>query len=69
MNNMLAIAVGRRIVKVRKLKNLSQDRLAILAKIDRSYIGRIERGEVNITLEKLYKIAETLGCDAKDLLP
>ncbi|EMK6889302.1 MULTISPECIES: helix-turn-helix domain-containing protein [Vibrio] len=69
MNNMLAIAVGRRIVKVRKSKNLSQDRLAILAKIDRSYIGRIERGEVNITLEKLYKIAETLGCDPKELLP
>ncbi len=66
---MLAIAVGRRIAKVRKAKNLSQDKLAILAKIDRSYIGRIERGEVNITLEKLYKIAETLGCDPKVLLP
>ncbi|TOO98368.1 transcriptional regulator, partial [Vibrio parahaemolyticus] len=61
MNKMLAIAVGRRIVKVRKARSLSQDKLAILAKVDRSYIGRIERGEVNITLEKLYKIAETLG--------
>ncbi|HFG2077033.1 TPA: helix-turn-helix domain-containing protein [Vibrio cholerae] len=69
MNNMLAIAVGRRIVKVRKARSLSQDKLAILAKVDRSYIGRIERGEVNITLEKLYKIAETLGCDPKELLP
>lgn len=66
---MLAIAVGRRIVKVRKARSLSQDKLAILAKVDRSYIGRIERGEVNITLEKLYKIAETLGCDPKELLP
>ncbi|EGR0800417.1 XRE family transcriptional regulator [Vibrio parahaemolyticus] len=69
MNKMLAIAVGRRIVKVRKARSLSQDKLAILAKVDRSYIGRIERGEVNITLEKLYKIAETLGCDPKELLP
>ncbi|EHH3079599.1 helix-turn-helix domain-containing protein [Vibrio vulnificus] len=69
MNQMLAIAVGRRIVKVRKARSLSQDKLAILAKVDRSYIGRIERGEVNITLEKLYKIAETLGCDPKELLP
>ncbi|TOP25708.1 transcriptional regulator, partial [Vibrio parahaemolyticus] len=50
-------------------KKLSQDRLAILAKIDRSYIGRIERGEVNITLEILYKLSETLGCDPKELLP
>ncbi|WP_246103924.1 helix-turn-helix domain-containing protein [Yersinia ruckeri] len=40
-----------------------------LAEIDRSYVGRIERGEVNITIEKLYEIAETLGCDAKELLP
>lgn len=66
---MLAIAVGRRILKVRKAKGLSQDKLAILAKVDRSYIGRIERGEVNITLEKLYMIAEALGCDPKELLP
>ncbi|EGR2125747.1 helix-turn-helix domain-containing protein [Vibrio alginolyticus] len=69
MNKMLAIAVGKRILKVRKSKKLSQDRLAILAKIDRSYIGRIERGEVNITLEILYKLSETLGCDPKELLP
>lgn len=69
MNKMLAIAVGRRILKVRKAKGLSQDKLAILAKVDRSYIGRIERGEVNITLEKLYMIAEALGCDPKELLP
>ncbi len=66
---MLAIAVGRRILKVRKAKSLSQDKLAILAKVDRSYIGRIERGEVNITLEKLYMIAEALGSDPKELLP
>ncbi|EKF9436122.1 helix-turn-helix domain-containing protein [Vibrio cholerae] len=69
MNKMLAIAVGKRILKVRKAKSLSQDKLAILAKVDRSYIGRIERGEVNITLEKLYKIAEALGCDPKELIP
>ncbi|SHO19433.1 Putative uncharacterized protein [Moritella viscosa] len=48
---------------------VSQDKLALLADIDRSYVGRIERGEVNITLEKLYEIAEVLDCDAKDFLP
>lgn len=37
--------------------------------IDRSYVGRIERGEVNITLEKLYEIASALKCSPKDLLP
>ncbi|EPM4294973.1 helix-turn-helix domain-containing protein, partial [Vibrio fluvialis] len=46
-----------------------QDKLALFAEIDRSYVGRIERGEVNITLEKLYELAETLGCDVRELLP
>jgi len=61
--------VGKRIAKMRKSKGLTQDKLALLAEIDRSYVGRIERGEVNITIEKLYEIAETLGCDARELLP
>lgn len=47
----------------------TQDKLALFAEIDRSYVGRIERGEVNITLEKLYELAETLGCDVRELLP
>ncbi|MDV5059571.1 helix-turn-helix domain-containing protein [Vibrio diabolicus] len=69
MNKKLAALVGKRIAKMRKSKELTQDKLALLAEIDRSYVGRIERGEVNITIEKLYEIAETLGCDAKELLP
>ncbi|WP_045412648.1 helix-turn-helix domain-containing protein [Vibrio owensii] len=69
MNKKLAAAVGKRIVEERKSQGLSQDKLALLAEIDRSYVGRIERGEVNITLEKLYELAKTLGCDAKTLLP
>ncbi|TOA96941.1 transcriptional regulator [Vibrio parahaemolyticus] len=48
---------------------MSQDKLALSADIDRSYVGRIERGEVNITLEKAYQIAEVLRCDVRDLLP
>jgi transcriptional regulator with XRE-family HTH domain len=54
---------------MRKNKSISQDKLALLADIDRSYIGRIERGEVNITLEKAYQLARVLGCDVRDLLP
>lgn len=37
--------------------------------IDRSYLGRIERGEVNITVLKLYELASVLQIDAKELLP
>lgn len=37
--------------------------------MDRSYVGRIERGEVNISLEKIYDIARVLGVDLKEILP
>ena len=43
--------------------------IALRSGIDRSYVGRIERGEVNITLDKVNLLAEVLGCSPKELLP
>lgn len=65
----LAAAFGKQLRVIRKNKQISQDRLALIADIDRSYVGRIERGEVNITLEKVYELASALECDVCDLLP
>jgi transcriptional regulator with XRE-family HTH domain len=65
----LAKALGEKIRAQRKAKGLSQDALALACRVDRSYMGRIERGEVNITVEKLYRIAGTLECEPKCLLP
>jgi transcriptional regulator with XRE-family HTH domain len=65
----LAEKFGSNMRRIRKNKGISQDKLALSADIDRSYVGRIERGEVNITLEKAYKIASVLECDIQDLLP
>ncbi|MBP5981859.1 MAG: helix-turn-helix transcriptional regulator [Halomonas sp.] len=65
----LAVAIGKNIREKRKANGLSQDRFALVAGIDRSYMGRIERGEVSITLEKLYRIAEALQCEPITLLP
>ena len=48
---------------------MSQDALALACSIDRSYMGRIERGEVSITVEKLYRIASMLSCNPASLLP
>nr|UOP05693.1 helix-turn-helix domain-containing protein [Conchiformibius kuhniae] len=48
---------------------MNQETLALLAEIDRSYVGRIERGEVNLTVDKLYRICVILKCEAADLLP
>ncbi len=65
----LAIQFGAKLRDKRKALGISQDKLALLAEIDRSYAGRIERGEVNITLEKAYQLAEVLECDVRELLP
>ncbi|WP_312205729.1 helix-turn-helix domain-containing protein [Pseudomonas kuykendallii] len=65
----LANALGKNIRAQRKAKGISQDALALACKIDRSYMGRIERGEVNLTVEKLYYIADVLQCEPGVLLP
>ncbi len=65
----LSIEIGQLIRKKRKEKKITQEALALQCGIDRSYIGRIERGEVNLTVEKLYEIATVLEVDMKELLP
>ena len=60
---------GKLVRDKRKSLGLSQDELAHISSIDRSYMGRIERGEVNITLEKVYAIAESLQCNVNVILP
>lgn len=52
----------------RNVLSLSQEALADLAGIDRSHMGKIERGERNVTFLNIVKIAEALGCKPSDLL-
>ena len=65
----LTVAFGLKVRQQRKLKKISQEKLALLCNIDRSYMGRIERGEVNITLEKIYELAKALDVTPENLLP
>ncbi len=60
---------GEKVRSVRTAKGISQDKLAVKSQIDRSYIGRIDRGEVNITIDKLYLLAAALECEPEELLP
>jgi len=60
--------VGFNIRKVREEKSLTQEKLAALADLHRAYIGQIERGEKNIGLKNLEKIAKALRVSVKDLL-
>ncbi len=53
---------------IRKERNLSQEELALLCDIDRTYIGRIENLKRNPTLVILDKLANGLGIDISELL-
>jgi len=62
------VAFGERVRQIRKERGLSQEALADLAGIDRSYMGHIERGDQNITLTKIYQISEALRVSVSDLI-
>lgn len=62
------VSLGQVVRELRLAKGWSQEAFADYAEIDRSYIGGIERGEHNIALINLVKIASTLGIKAAQLL-
>lgn len=59
---------GIRVREIREQIGLSQEELAILAGLDRSYLGGVERGERNISLINIYRIAKALDVPASQLL-
>ena len=59
---------GARVRELRLARGLSQEALAHEADLDRTYIGGVERGERNISLVNISKIADALRVHAKDLL-
>ncbi len=58
---------GARVRELRKQKELSQESLALNCNLDRTYIGSVERGERNISLLNIHKIAAELGVSVKEL--
>ena len=61
--------VGLKIKEHRKKKGWSQEQLAFEAQLHRAYIGQIERGEKNIGLMNLEKIAKAFGITLKEIIP
>ena len=55
--------LGARIRARRKQVGLTQEQLALVAGVDRSYFGAVERGERNVTFIVLYRLALALECD------
>lgn len=59
---------GQKVRSIREKRGLSQEALAFECGLNRTYIGSVERGERNISLINIYKIAEALGVRPADLL-
>ena len=53
--------------ELRSAKGLSQEALALTCDLDRTYIGGVERGERNVSLVNIGKIAAGLGVAVRDL--
>jgi transcriptional regulator with XRE-family HTH domain len=68
MGDKLSAIVGNNIKKYRKNLNISQEELAEKAGLHRTYIGGIERGERNITLDSLQVIATALNVAPVELI-
>ena len=59
---------GKNVRYYRKKKKLSQEKLAELANLHRTYIGQIEGGNRNVALKNMAKLAKALGVSIKDLV-
>jgi transcriptional regulator with XRE-family HTH domain len=59
---------GARLRALRKAARLSQEALAFQSELDRSYVGQVERGERNIALRNIAKLAQALNVAPYELL-
>ncbi|WP_223798992.1 helix-turn-helix domain-containing protein [Sphingomonas nostoxanthinifaciens] len=62
------MALGAAIRTARKHASLSQEALADASGIDRSHMGKVERGERNVTILNVIRIADALSLEASNLL-
>jgi len=62
------VLFGSRLVELRKAREWSQEHLALESGLARSYLGGVERGQRNIALVNICRLADTLGVSASDLL-
>lgn len=63
---MILSDVGKRIKELRNNQGLSQEKLALKAEIDRTYLAGVEAGKRNLSINSLEKILEALGMSFQD---
>ena len=68
MNKNHLVKLGENIRQLRKAKGLSQEALADMAGLHRTYIGGIERGERNVSFANIVRIAEALNVETSRIV-
>lgn len=66
--NVVLLKIGNNITQLRKSKGWSQEELAFECQLHRTYIGSVERGERNIAILNLFKIANALEVEVKEII-
>lgn len=69
MDNDIKKLFGQRLKELRLSKNISQEELAFRSGLHRTYVSSVERGERNIAIVNIQKLANALDVSTKDLLP
>ncbi len=65
----IKILFGQNLRKIRVAQKISQEELAFRSGLHRTYVSSVERGERNIALENIQKLAIALKVSMKDLMP
>jgi len=60
MDKSILLALGNNINKIRKLRKITQEQLALLSHLSKKHISIIERGKTNPTIKTIYKISVSL---------
>jgi len=58
---------GKNVRKLRKANKISQEELSLTLDLDNSYIGKVENGKLNITIDKIASIANFFGVEIAEL--
>jgi transcriptional regulator with XRE-family HTH domain len=64
----LQVTVGRRVRRLRLERGISQEALARDVDMHRTYLGGVERGERNLTLRSVERLADRLGVPVRELI-
>ena len=62
------VPFGQALERARVAAKLSQEGLALQSDLNRTYVGNVERGESNISLQKLIRLTKVLGVKPSDIL-